>query len=138
MTGDEISAFLDQASPALVGVVATVRADGSPHAVPVWYSWDGCTVNVWTDTERAWVRNLLRDPRVAFTVQESMPPYGAVTMRGRAEASTTGDDIGEDIRRIVCRYLAEDESEPYVAAWSHLRTIVRIHPGTIRAWSRGY
>jgi PPOX class probable F420-dependent enzyme len=138
MNGDEINAFLDQASPALVGVVATVKPDGSPHAVPVWYSWDGATVSVWTDDERAWVRNLRRDPRVAFTVQESAPPYGAVTMHGRAEASTAGDDIDGDVRRIVRRYLAEDEIEGYVAAWSHLRTIMRIHPETIRAWSRGY
>jgi hypothetical protein len=76
MTGEEISAFLGQASPALVGVVATVRADGSPHAVPVWYSWDGRAVNVWTDAGRVWVRNLSRDPRVAFTVQQSGPPAG--------------------------------------------------------------
>ncbi len=138
MTGEEISAFLQRATPALVGVVATVRADCSPHAVPVWYGWDGHTVNVWTDQERAWVHNLRRDPRVAFTVQESTPPYGAVTMRGRAEPSATGDDIDRDICRIVARYLAEDEREAYVAAWSHLRTIVRIHPQTIRAWSRGY
>jgi PPOX class probable F420-dependent enzyme len=138
MTGDEISAFLDQASPALVGVVATVRADGSPHAVPVWYSWGGDAVNIWTEGERAWVRNLRRDPRVAFTVQESKPPYAAVTMRGRPEASTTGDDIDRDIYRIAGRYLAQDECEEYVAAWSHLRTIVRIHPATIHAWGRGY
>jgi hypothetical protein len=38
MTPDEISSILDQASPPLLGVIATVRADGSPHAVPVWYS----------------------------------------------------------------------------------------------------
>jgi PPOX class probable F420-dependent enzyme len=138
MTGDEITAFLDQASPALVGVVATVRADGSPHAVPVWYSWDGHTVIIWTEQERAWVRNLRRDPRVAFTVQESRPPYAAVTMRGQAEASTTGPDIDGDIYRIAGRYLARDECEEYVATWSHLRTIVRIQPAAIRGWGRGY
>lgn len=138
MTDDEIAAFLDQASPALVGVVATVRADGSPHAVPVWYRWDGRAASIWTDQDRAWVRNLGRDPRVAFTVQASAPPYAAVIMRGQAETAADRDDIDGDIRRIVSRYLPEDEIEGYVAAWSHLRTIVRIHPGTIRAWGRGY
>ena len=138
MGQDEISAFLDQRDPALVGVVGTTRADGSPHTVPVWYRWDGTAVRVWTHEERLWVRNLRRDPRIAFSVQEAKPPYGAVTMRGRAEISTAGADAEEEIRRITRRYLAENELDEYVAAWSHLRTIVSIHPAAIRAWSRGY
>ena len=33
----EVDAFLARANPA---VVATLRADGSPHTVPTWYDWD--------------------------------------------------------------------------------------------------
>jgi PPOX class probable F420-dependent enzyme len=138
MTPEEINAFLDQTSPALVGVVGTARADGSPHAVPVWYRWDGHLARVWTDEERLWVRNLRQDPRVAFTVQEPKPPYAAVTMRGRAEICTGSADVKDDVWRITSRYLTESEAEGYIAAWSHLRTIVCIHPAAIRAWSRGY
>lgn len=93
---------------------------------------------MWTHEERLWVRNLRRDPRVAFSVQETKPPYGAVTMRGRAEISTAGDDTDEEIRRITRRYLAEDELDGYVSAWPDLRTIVSIHPAAIRAWRQGY
>jgi PPOX class probable F420-dependent enzyme len=134
----EITAFLDRDSPALVGVVATTRADGFPHTVPVWYRWDGHAVRVWTHEERLWVRNLRRDPRIAFSVQEAKPPYAAVTMRGHAEISTAGAETDDEIRRITRRYLAADELEEYVTAWSHLRTIVTIRPAAIRAWSRGY
>ena len=135
---EEISAFLDQRNPALVGVAGTVRADGSPHVVPVWYRWDGDAVRLWTHEERLWVRNLRRDPRIAFSVQETEPPYGAVTMRGRAEICTASADAEDEIRRITRRYLSENEVEGYVTAWSHLRTIVCIHPAAIRAWGRGY
>ena len=69
-------------------------ADGSPHVVPVWYRWDGHDVLVWTHEERLWVRNLRRDPRVAFSVQEPKPPYGAVTVRGQAEIRTAGAEAG--------------------------------------------
>jgi PPOX class probable F420-dependent enzyme len=138
MTADEISAILDQASPPLLGVIATLRADGSPHAVPVWYSWDGHIVSIWTHQDRAWVRNLGRDARVAFTAQQAQPPYGAVIMRGRAETSAPGTDVDGDIRRIVGRYLPERERDGYIAAWSQLHTIVRVHPATIHAWNRGY
>ena len=136
MEPDEINVFLGQEDPALVGVVATTRADGAPHVVPVWYRWDGLDVRVWTDEKRLWVRNLRRDPRVAFSVQETKPPFGAVTMRGQAELRTA--DADDEIRRITRRYLAEDELDGYLAEWSHLRSIVCIRPATIRAWNRGY
>jgi hypothetical protein len=84
------------------------------------------------------VRNLRRDPRVAFSVQEAKLPYGAVTMRGRAEICTAAADAEDEIWRITHRYLMENEVEGYVTAWSHLRTIVCIHPAATRAWSRGY
>jgi len=93
-------------------------------------------VRVWTDEERLWVRNLRRDPRVAFSVQETKPPFGAVTMRGQAELRTA--DADDEIRRITRRYLAEDELDGYLTEWSHLRSIVCIRPATIRAWNRGY
>lgn len=138
MEQDEINAFLDQKNPALVGVVGTTRSDGSPHTVPVWYRWDGLNVRVWTHEDRLWVRNLRRDPRIAFSAQETKAPYGAVTMRGHAEICSASGDTPDEIRRITRRYLAESELEGYVSAWSHLRTIVCIHPADIRAWSSGY
>lgn len=139
MTPEEVTAFLDRVRPALLGVVATLRADGSPHAVPVWYRWDGEGVSIWTHEERAWVQNARRDPRVAFSVQEIDPPYAAVVVRGRAEVTTSdASEIDEEIRRITRRYIDEPEVESYIADWSHLRTIVTIRPGSTSAWSRGY
>lgn len=138
MTPDQISAILDQAKPPLLGVIATLQASGSPHAVPVWYAWDGHAVTIWTGHDRAWVRNLRRDPRAAFTAQQAQPPYAAVIMHGRADVSTPGADIHADIRRIVRRYLPEAECDAYIAAWPRLQTIVRVHPADIRGWDRGY
>lgn len=138
MTPGEISAILDQASPPLLGVIATLGAGGSPHAVPVWYAWDGHAVSIWTGHDRAWVRNLGRDPRAAFTAQQAQPPYAAVIMHGRADISGPGADVSSDIRRIAGRYLPAAECDTYIAAWPQLRTIVSVHPATIRAWNRGY
>lgn len=139
MRQEDIQAFLDRTRPALLGVVGTLRKDGSPHVVPVWYRYDGEGVHVWTTEERGWVRNLLRDPRVGLSVQEPQPPFAAVVMRGRAEVRTSDDaDIAEEIRRITRRYIDEGEVESYVARWEHLRTIVKIRPERTTAWSRGY
>jgi PPOX class probable F420-dependent enzyme len=138
MSDSELQAFLDRTRPALLGVVATLRRDGAPHAVPVWFRWDGAAARIWTDERRAWVRNALRDPRIAFSVQEIEPPYAAVVMHGRAEIATGGEDTDAEIRRITRRYIDAADVERYVAGWAHLRTIVAVRPDSVSSWGRGY
>lgn len=139
MRREEIQSFLDSTSPAMLGVVGTLRKDGAPHVVPVWYRYDGEAVRIWTTEERGWVTNVLRDNRVAFSVQEPEPPYAAVVMHGRAAIETSESaEVSEEIRRITRRYIAEPEVESYIAGWRDLRTIVTIRPERMSAWSRGY
>lgn len=139
MSPSEIIAFLGRTEPALLGVVGTLRGDGSPHVVPVWYRYDGAAAYIWSDEGRSWVRNIRRDPRVAFSVQEPKPPYAAVVMHGRAEVRTSNDqDVTYEIQRITSRYITRPEVESYIASWAHLRTIVTIYPESITSWARGY
>jgi PPOX class probable F420-dependent enzyme len=136
---DKLSEFLDQADPALLGVVATLRADGGPHTVPVWYRYDGQRIHIWSHEPRAWVQNVLRDNRVAFTVPETRPPFGAVILRGRAQVRTgAAPEIVAEIHAITRRYIPAQEVESYVAAWPQLRTIVSITPEKVTSWDRGY
>lgn len=139
MEFDELNAFLDRVSPALLGLVGTSFRDGSPQVVPVWYRWDGKEIRIWTHEKRDWVRNLSRDPRVAFVVAEPQPPFAAVVMYGRVEITTTDDEATAlEIRRISRRYLPKAEVEDYAGSWPDLRTIVRIRPDSINSWARGY
>jgi PPOX class probable F420-dependent enzyme len=138
MSESEQEAFLAQTFPTPLGVIATLRRDGSPHVVPVWFRWDAPAVTLWTTDQRVWVRNLLRDPRVAFSVQTFEAPYPAVMMRGAATVATADDAATvEQARAISRRYLPLDEVDAYVAEWSDLRTIVRIVPDHIVSWSAG-
>jgi hypothetical protein len=104
----------------------------------VWFRWDGSSVKVWTTDSRAWARNLIRDPRVAFSVQTSDAPYPAVVMRGLA-TMTTGDEAAvlDEIRAITERYVGPEEVEPYVTDWPALRTIVTISPSSVVSWAEG-
>jgi PPOX class probable F420-dependent enzyme len=136
---EDIRAFLDRSWPAMLGVVGTIQADGSPHVVPVWYRYDGETVTIWTHAERGWVKNLARDNRVAFSVQEDQPPFAAVLIRGRAEIITDDrQEVRVEIRRITERYIEAADVDSYIQNWTHLKTIVRIKPEKIIAWGRGY
>jgi PPOX class probable F420-dependent enzyme len=138
MDAAELEAFLAQVFPTPLGVVATLRPDGSPHIVPVWFRWGAGAVTIWTTEARAWVRNVLRDPRVAFSVQTFEDPYPAVVMRGRASVATADDAAtAAEIRAITRRYVATGGVERYIADWPDLRTIVTIVPGHIVSWSAG-
>src|SRR5262245_61323583 len=119
MSETELEAFLAQTFPTPLGVIATLRRDGSPHVVPVWFRWDAGAVTIWTTETRVWVRNLLGDPRVAFSVQTFEQPYPAVMMRGDATVANADDPaIVEQARAISRRYLPLAEVDAYVAQWS--------------------
>ena len=124
--------LLNRERPGLLAVIGTLGRDACPQLVPVWYRWDGEAMYVWTLEDRAWVRNLKRDPKVGVSVQEGGI---AVMMKGRATVHTSdGPDVDEEIRRITRRYVGDDEVEGYIADWPELRTIVRIDPRSASYW----
>lgn len=134
----ELEAFLAQTFPTPLGVIASLRRDGSPHIVPVWFRWNADAVTIWTTETRVWVQNLLRDPRVAFSVQTFEEPYPAVMVRGTATIATADDAAtAEEIRAITRRYIVPQDVEGYIARWPDLRTIVTIIPAHIVSWSAG-
>jgi PPOX class probable F420-dependent enzyme len=118
--------------PGLLGVVGTIRADGSPHAAPVWYRAADSTIRIWTDDERIWVRNLRRDDRVSFSVHLNEAPWTCVVLRGRAVmADRPQHEIVAEIERISTQYLCPAEIADYIAAWPATRTIVTIQPESV-------
>ncbi len=133
---DEARTLLVERS--LTAVVSTIDADGAPHAVPVWFRFDGAQLFVWTGAERRWVRDALRDPRISVTVQEHEPPFAAVLIGGTASVTTGAEQAVEEARRISARYMPADEVDDYVTRWGELQTAVTVTPRWSRAWGRGY
>ncbi len=136
LTPDEMAAFLNRTGPALVGVIGTLGADGYPHLVPVWYRYDGERIHIWTLATRAWVKNLSRDDRAAFSVQEDQLTNTGVSLKGRAAILTSEADwVTQQIWAITRRYIADEAAaHDYVAKWQHLRTIVSLKPEKVSAW----
>jgi PPOX class probable F420-dependent enzyme len=54
--------------------IATVRADGRPHLVPIWFVWDGARLYVCTSPDSIKARNLDRNGRVALALEEGDHP----------------------------------------------------------------
>ena len=137
MNPAELMEFLNQGR---VGVLSTIRKDGSPQVSPVWFRYDGTTINIWTEKSRIWVKNVEMDGRVAFSVQEERPPFAAVLIRGNAHVSHQLDDSGlQEAKDISRLYIEESQLDKYVeSSWPDLHTFVRIVPEHVRSWKRGY
>jgi PPOX class probable F420-dependent enzyme len=91
MTDDERRAFL--LAGTRTGILSTVRADGRPHAAPVWFTLDGDDVLFTTGETTVKGRNLRRDGRAVLTVDESTPPFDFVSVDGHAELSEDLDEV---------------------------------------------
>jgi hypothetical protein len=111
MTPEETRAFLLKGTR--TGKLATVRADGRPHVVPIWFLLDGDDIIFTTSEETVKGRNLQRSPQVALAVDEETPPYAFVLIEGEASWSTEPDERLHWATRIAARYMGEEQAEAY-------------------------
>lgn len=133
MTKAEYREFLLRGTK--TGKLATVRRDGRPHVVPIWYDLDGDTLVFTTGEQSVKYKSMKRDPRVSITVDDQTPPYSYVMIEGTVSFS---EDPGELLRwatRIGGRYMGADKAEAYGKRNSTPgEVIVRIIPSKISAY----
>jgi PPOX class probable F420-dependent enzyme len=97
--------FLDNP---FVGVVTTLRKDGSPHSTVVWVDReDDGTLSFNTARGRAKERHLLENPNLALMVVDPANSYRWVAVSGRGELTEEGAD--PQIDRLAKKYLDQDE-----------------------------
>ncbi|HEV8190744.1 MAG TPA: TIGR03667 family PPOX class F420-dependent oxidoreductase [Ktedonobacterales bacterium] len=65
--------------------LGTVRPDGRPHLVPVWFLWDGSTILLFSIPENQKVRNLRQNNRVMAALDDTYDGDDVVTLEGTAE-----------------------------------------------------
>ena len=108
--------------------VASLGADGEPHATPVWCELDGDDVIINTALGRAKARNLANDPRVALSAVDPDNPYSVIAVRGTVVGFTT-EGADEVIDRLAKKYL-DVETYPFRRE-GEIRVTVRIRPDRI-------
>jgi len=70
--------------------LSSVRPDGRPHLVPVWFWWDGATILIFSKPAAQKVRNLRHTPQVMLALDSADEGEDVVLLEGRAEL--LGDD----------------------------------------------
>lgn len=111
MTEDERRRFLQAGTR--TAMLATVRADGRPHAAPIWFDLDGDAIvfTTWHTTVKA--ANLRRDPRVCVCVDDETPPFAFVQIEGVASFVDDSAQLSYWATRIAGRYMGADQAEAF-------------------------
>ena len=73
------------------GYLTTLRQDGAPLTVPVWFEWDGEAVRIFTGKGSTKVKRIQRDPRITLLVANDMDePESWVAFDGKAVIEDKG------------------------------------------------
>jgi PPOX class probable F420-dependent enzyme len=65
--------------------MSTVRPDGVPHLIPIWFSWDGDAILVASKPHAQKVRNLRENPVVMLALGKPEEDFDVGLLEGRAE-----------------------------------------------------
>ena len=112
-----------------VGVVTTLREDGSPHSTVVWVDVEDGVPSFNTALGRKKPQNLEADPRAALLVIDPSDTYKWVAVDGHTQLTTDGADA--QIDKLAKKYLGKDEY-PFRKP-EEQRVTVRIVPERVSA-----
>lgn len=107
MDAETVADFLEQPH---IGVLATLRRNGMPYSVPVWWLHDNGAFWITGTTERVWCKQLFADPRCSLCIEALAPVPGFVSYDGSVEAFLLPDaDIWPTCRALVDKYVGRGD-----------------------------
>jgi PPOX class probable F420-dependent enzyme len=95
------------------GKIATVRDDGRPHVVPIWYVIDDGDVVFTTWHTSVKLHNLRRDGWAAVAVDDEALPFSYLMVEGPVEISDDPDELLRIATATGARYMGEDRAEEF-------------------------
>lgn len=114
--------------------LACVRADGTPHVLPLWYEWDGQYVWLAASPGAQWKQVVRESQRVSLTIDEPWPPLRRAFIEGCAEAVAPEEAPGGLRglrRRLAVRYLGRGAGERAELTQTEGWDVVRVTPRRI-------
>ena len=115
--------------------LSSVRPNGSPHLVPIWFSWDGRAILIATKPDAQKVRNLRANPTAMLALGEAEDDFDVGLIEGHAELLDTpaADGLpGAHLDKYADRLAAIGVGrEEFLATYSQL---IRITPSRFLPW----
>jgi PPOX class probable F420-dependent enzyme len=119
-----------------VVVLATVQADGSPLATPMWFLHDADALTMISVANTQKVRNLERDGRVSVVAEAGTgSDIVGVTIQGRAEfLLSESAERRSLVDRLLTKYHPHLERRWGDRTMPHDRVMFRIMPTRVTSW----
>jgi PPOX class probable F420-dependent enzyme len=130
----EIEAFLAETR---LGMLTTLRGDGSPVTVPIWFEWDGEAAHMFSGWRASKMRRLERDPRATLLVPNHVTETERwVAFDGEVSILEGGFDVAE---RMAHRYwdLSDTGRREELESWRKIAPYLRLlvlRPSRVRSW----
>jgi len=142
MTSDKQTQIDDLlAQPVLARLATADASTGQPHAVPLWFLWDGESAWISSFSGTRKIKTLLDNPRAALLIEPDAAhpsPLQAVLLQGKVEIIREPREfIAQQAIAIYTRYMGEQgvlAEEPQ--SWAHDPSglLLRIRPEKVVAW----
>jgi PPOX class probable F420-dependent enzyme len=118
MSDEEIKKFLMFGTR--TAKLSTIRKDGSPHAVPIWFVLDNTDNNdthivFTTGHDSLKANNMICEPRVCICVDDQIPPFSFVKIDEVAEINQKPprNEILKWATRTAERYMGKNNADSY-------------------------
>ncbi len=92
----------------------TVRADGRPHSVAVWFLWDGEQFLIFSRPKNQKVRNVRQNPHVVLALDNTANGSDVIVIEGTAEL-ITNPAVNATIAAYAEKYASELKSMGWTA-----------------------
>ncbi len=128
----------------ILGRLATVSRKQNPQLTPVGFVADEERIYLWIKHDSVKARNIRRNPRVSFVVDDMIGPWKkgnirGVSVSGKAELISSGKlhETGRDL--IYRKYPPDQLQDPQEEEWGDLilgwsKYILVITPTKVRSW----
>src|SRR5262249_41633841 len=114
--------------------VSTIRPDGRPHVVPVWFTWDGEVLTFFSKPDAQKIRNLEANPNVMLALGTPDETMDVELIEGRAEVLGTPAADADECRLDKYAGLMAHVGltvEQFVQTYSQ---VVRVRPTRLLGW----
>jgi PPOX class probable F420-dependent enzyme len=115
--------------------LSSIRTDGAPHLVPVWFAWDGEAIVIRSKPEARKVRNLRHDPRAMLALGDADDDFdvglleaSAQVVEGTVAAPLPAPFLAKYRERIAALGLTPDD---FAATYS---ATIRLIPAKALGW----
>jgi PPOX class probable F420-dependent enzyme len=118
--------------------LTTVRADGRPHTVPVWFSWDGKTFLIFSQPGTQKLRNLQHNTNVTLALDGTKGGEDVVVVEGKAELlkDSSQSMATPEFLKKYASFIEEMQTTPQEMAADYSE-VIRVTPTKFIAWGGG-